>query len=70
MVDCCRNPTVHHLAVFDKYSDRRYKRASKFVQTEMEKGFLLPSLPNNFHRQSLLQAPQPLVAPRVTEVSS
>lgn len=69
MLDCCRNPTVHHLAVYDKYSDRRYKRASKFVQVELEKGFTLPQ-PNILFRPPIAQAPQPLVAPRVTEVSS
>ena len=45
--ECCENPEKHHSAVFEKYSDRRYKRASLFVQTEMNKGFLLPSLQFN-----------------------
>jgi hypothetical protein len=43
IMECCRNPAKHHAAVFEKYSDRRFKRASLFVQTEMEKGFMLPS---------------------------
>ena len=42
MVDCCEDPKTHHVAVFDKYCDRRYKRASLFTETEMEKGFTLP----------------------------
>jgi G2/mitotic-specific cyclin 3/4 len=42
--ECCQNPEKHHAAVFEKYSDRRYKRASLFVQAEMNKGFILPSL--------------------------
>jgi G2/mitotic-specific cyclin 3/4 len=41
--ECCENPQKHHAAVFEKYSDRRYKRASLFVEVEMGKGFLLPS---------------------------
>jgi hypothetical protein len=44
IMECCRNPSKHHSAVFEKYSDRRYKRASLFVQAEIEKGFILPSL--------------------------
>ncbi|TIA10451.1 hypothetical protein D6C80_08042 [Aureobasidium pullulans] len=42
MVECCETPDVHHSAVFHKYQDRRFKRASLFVQTEMKKGFKLP----------------------------
>ena len=44
MVECCENPQKHHAAVFDKYSDRRYKRASVFVQSEMDRGFVLPNI--------------------------
>lgn len=44
MLECCESPHKHHQAVFDKYSDRRYKRASVFVQTEMSRGFKLPAL--------------------------
>jgi G2/mitotic-specific cyclin 3/4 len=44
MKECCENPNKHHSAVFEKYSDRRYKRASLFVQSEMLKGFTLPSI--------------------------
>ena len=42
MLECCTRPEKHHSAVFDKYSDRRYKRAAIFVKTEMENGFVLP----------------------------
>jgi hypothetical protein len=38
---CCVNPQAHHAAVFEKYDDKRYRRASYFVQLEMEKGFTL-----------------------------
>lgn len=44
MKECCEYPTKHHAAVYEKYSDRRYKRAALFVKAEMEKGFVLPSL--------------------------
>ncbi|KAF2462131.1 cyclin-like protein [Lineolata rhizophorae] len=43
ILECCENPQKHHAAVYDKYVDKRYKRASEFVQVEMEKGFALPS---------------------------
>lgn len=43
LLECCENPQKHHQAVFDKYSDRRYKRASLFVEAEMAKGFALPA---------------------------
>ena len=53
IMDCCRNPAKHHSAVFEKYSDRRYKRASLFVQAETDKGFILPSLHYPNSRPSL-----------------
>ncbi|PBP18107.1 hypothetical protein BUE80_DR010987 [Diplocarpon rosae] len=40
--ECCVDPLKHHAAVYEKYSDRRYKRASQFVQAEFAKGFRLP----------------------------
>lgn len=43
MLECCEEPEKHHNAVYQKYTDRRFKRASLFVQTEMKKGFALPS---------------------------
>lgn len=45
MLECCENPLKHHAAVYEKYADRRYKRASAFVAAEMEKGFSLPATP-------------------------
>ena len=44
MVSCCEEPHKHHAAVFDKYSAQRFKRASLFVQSEMDRGFILPSI--------------------------
>lgn len=45
LLDCCEDPAKHHRAVFDKYCDKRYKRASAFVQTEIQRGFCLPESP-------------------------
>ncbi|KAF2643991.1 hypothetical protein P280DRAFT_222837 [Massarina eburnea CBS 473.64] len=42
MVECCESPQKHHSAVYEKYCDKRYKRASVFVETELAKGFQLP----------------------------
>jgi hypothetical protein len=53
IMECCENPQKHHAAVYEKYSDRRYKRASNFVRGEMEKGFTLPSTLVALSRQSL-----------------
>lgn len=53
ILECCRNPEKHHSAVYDKYGDRRYKRASAFVKFEMEKGFILPSVQLSNFRPSL-----------------
>lgn len=53
MLECCENPQKHHGAVFDKYSDRRYKRASLYVQSEMARGFVLPSIQLPHPRPSL-----------------
>jgi G2/mitotic-specific cyclin 3/4 len=44
ILECCENPFKHHAAVFEKYSDRRYKRAALFVRDEIDRGFTLPSL--------------------------
>lgn len=45
MLSCCEDPSKHHSAVYEKYSDKRFKRASVFVQSEMQKGFKLPPIP-------------------------
>ena len=44
MLECCEEPQKHHAAVFDKYTDKRYKRASTFVASEVQKGFTLPGV--------------------------
>ncbi|KAH8722707.1 cyclin-like protein [Phaeosphaeriaceae sp. PMI808] len=42
ILECCDNPQKHHAAVHEKYTDKRYKRASIFVEAEISKGFSLP----------------------------
>ena len=41
LLDCCDDPRKHHQAVFNKYCDKRYKRAAAFVETEIKRGFVL-----------------------------
>jgi hypothetical protein len=53
IMECCENPQKHHSAVFEKYSDRRYKRASVFVRGEMENDFTLPPTQPPMSCQSL-----------------
>ncbi|EEA29019.1 B-type cyclin [Talaromyces marneffei ATCC 18224] len=49
ILECCENPSKHHNAIYDKYSERRFKRSSLFVEAEIAKGFRLmePSKDNN-----------------------
>ena len=47
MLECCEVPHKHHGAIFEKYADKRYKRASHFVETEMAKGFQLLDIASN-----------------------
>ncbi|EMC98463.1 hypothetical protein BAUCODRAFT_121331 [Baudoinia panamericana UAMH 10762] len=42
ILECCEEPQKHHSAVFEKYMDKRYKRASTFVVGELQKGFAVP----------------------------
>ncbi|KAH7251701.1 cyclin-like protein [Fusarium tricinctum] len=43
MIECCDRPHMHHAAVFEKYTDRRYKSASLLVQEALDLGFTLPN---------------------------
>jgi len=52
LLDCCENPEKHHNAVYEKFSDRRYKRTAIFVQAELQKGFSIPA-----HAPSRLSLP-------------
>lgn len=47
MVECCEDARKHHCAVFDKYTDKRYKRASQFCESEMRKGFQVMDISSN-----------------------
>lgn len=47
MVECCEDARKHHCAVFDKYTDKRYKRASQFAENEMAKGFQVAEVSSN-----------------------
>ena len=42
MLDCCEDPEKHHSAVYVKYQDKRYKKASIFVAQKMAMGFRVP----------------------------
>ena len=44
MLECCHKPREHHNAIWEKYADRRFKRASHFVQGEMRARFWVPSV--------------------------
>ncbi|OLL23156.1 G2/mitotic-specific cyclin-4, partial [Neolecta irregularis DAH-3] len=35
LLDCLRYPTDHHSAVYEKYSDRKFKKAARFVEEWM-----------------------------------
>lgn len=44
MLECCEDPQRHHQAIFEKYSDRRFKRAALYVEAQLKGGFkLLPA---------------------------
>ena len=47
MLECCDDPQKHHGAIYDKYADKRYKRASQFVQSELNKGFQAMDITSN-----------------------
>ncbi|KAJ5894058.1 hypothetical protein N7495_005749 [Penicillium taxi] len=42
LIECCEDAHRHHAAIYDKYQERRFKRASVFVQCEIEGGFVIP----------------------------
>ena len=45
ILECCEDPHRHHQAVYNKYCDKRYKRAAVFVEDEVSKGFTLQDAP-------------------------
>ncbi|KAI0452237.1 hypothetical protein F5B21DRAFT_483992 [Xylaria acuta] len=43
LLDCCRHARKHHSAVFEKYSDKRYRHASTYVEEAIiVRGYTLP----------------------------
>ncbi|OAP57431.1 hypothetical protein AYL99_08169 [Fonsecaea erecta] len=56
LLECCEDPRKHHKAVFNKYCDKRYKRASAFVETEIRRGFELldPVASTSFLQSTML----------------
>lgn len=44
ILECCGEAEDHHGVVFEKYKDKRFKRASMFVKSEIHNGFQLPPL--------------------------
>jgi G2/mitotic-specific cyclin 3/4 len=45
MAECCETPQKHHAAIYEKYTDKRFKRAANFVENEMERGFRVSDIP-------------------------
>ncbi len=41
LLECCDDPRKHHSAVYNKYCDKRFKRAAAFVEGEVQRGFRL-----------------------------
>jgi G2/mitotic-specific cyclin 3/4 len=44
LLECCEEPRLHHAAIFEKYSEKRFKEASLIVQECLDAGFTLPHL--------------------------
>lgn len=42
ILECCQSPQKHHNAVYEKYCDRRFKRAAAFVEEQIGRGYTLP----------------------------
>ncbi|KAI0550754.1 hypothetical protein F4679DRAFT_541302 [Xylaria curta] len=43
LLDCCRHARKHHGAIFEKYSDKRYRHASTYVEEAIiVRGYTLP----------------------------
>lgn len=45
IVECCEDARLHHSAVYEKYADRRFRRASLFTEAELERGWVIPGAP-------------------------
>lgn len=51
ILECCTIAKKHHQAVYEKYSDKRYKRCANYVESQLKSGFYLEP------PQSLVSAP-------------
>lgn len=40
----------HHAAVYEKYADKRFKRASTYVEVQLQRGFILPNPPTSSNK--------------------
>ncbi len=47
ILNCLEAPQRHHLTVYEKYSDKKFKRAAVYAEQEMRNGFQLPYYPSN-----------------------
>jgi len=56
-MSCCENAQQHHAAVFEKYADKRYKRASVTVQNELATGIEIPGHRGQFIAYGSYMAP-------------
>ncbi|KAL2829242.1 cyclin-like protein [Aspergillus cavernicola] len=59
MLECCEMPRKHHAAIYEKYTDKRFKLASLFVEAEIRKHFRLlePTKDNSiFDRKMTLES--------------
>jgi hypothetical protein len=48
LYECCLEPSRHHSAVYEKYADKRYKKCSLFVQTQINEGFVVAPVPYQY----------------------
>ncbi|KAJ6108925.1 hypothetical protein N7512_008762 [Penicillium capsulatum] len=42
LMECCQRPLDHHRAIYEKYSDRRFKRVSTLIAAAIKRGFFVP----------------------------
>ena len=80
MLDCCEDARLHHMTVFEKYKDNRYKRAAVYVEIQLARGFRLPELrfnpilacssPASYHRRRDLTGRSSLPSYVTTAITS
>lgn len=65
MLECCRNPRVHHPAIFDKYTQQKFKCSSIFAERQLLGGFTLNTrypVPQRLFNQNLMDEVRPAPA--------